>query len=268
MQNKQIKWGASYNVFDGIELLEASIDLIRPHVDFISVVYQTVSNLGNPVEDLQQEELLKSLVASKKVDKLIKYRPQFELGPHYNEVKKREIGAAASQQVGCHYHLSLDCDEFYLGNELQYVKQYYLDNQLEGGYCQMLTYYKSTKYILDPPEDYGVPLFFDISRGQNYVWNAPAPILCDPTRKMPVERSKIFDRSEIQMHHLSGVRKNYRQKISNSSAVINYRNQVDELVEAYESFDFDRDPRALCPGLSHVQYTNLKQVDDLFGINY
>ena len=42
-----MKLGVSYNVFDGEELLESSIKSIRSEVDYISVVYQTVSNFGN-----------------------------------------------------------------------------------------------------------------------------------------------------------------------------------------------------------------------------
>jgi hypothetical protein len=42
-----MRLGISYNVFDGEELLESSIKLIRDNVDFISVVYQTTSNFGN-----------------------------------------------------------------------------------------------------------------------------------------------------------------------------------------------------------------------------
>ena len=43
-----MKLGVSYNIFDGEELLEGSIKQIRQHVDHISVVYQVVSNFGNP----------------------------------------------------------------------------------------------------------------------------------------------------------------------------------------------------------------------------
>jgi len=41
-----MKLGISYNVFDGEELLESSIRQIRNQVDYVSVVYQKVSNFG------------------------------------------------------------------------------------------------------------------------------------------------------------------------------------------------------------------------------
>ena len=41
-----MKVGISYNLFDGEELLEASIKSVRDNVDYISIVYQTESNFG------------------------------------------------------------------------------------------------------------------------------------------------------------------------------------------------------------------------------
>lgn len=42
------KWGVSYSVFDGEELLEASLQAIRNSVQHIVVVYQLVSWYGVP----------------------------------------------------------------------------------------------------------------------------------------------------------------------------------------------------------------------------
>jgi hypothetical protein len=62
--------GAAYNVFDGEELLEASIRSIRSNVDYIVVVYQTISNFGQPcspnlipiLENLRKNKLVEDLV--------------------------------------------------------------------------------------------------------------------------------------------------------------------------------------------------------------
>ena len=45
-----MRLGVSYNIFDGEEVLEGCIKQIREQVDFISVVYQTKSNFGNPAD--------------------------------------------------------------------------------------------------------------------------------------------------------------------------------------------------------------------------
>jgi hypothetical protein len=67
--------GAGYNVFDGIELLEASIRSIRPVVSFVCVVYQTVSNFGAKAPG-RLGAALKDLVKRGLVDELIHYAPQ------------------------------------------------------------------------------------------------------------------------------------------------------------------------------------------------
>ena len=46
-----MKIGISYNLFDGEELLESSIKSIRNNVEYVSVVYQTISNFGNPCNE-------------------------------------------------------------------------------------------------------------------------------------------------------------------------------------------------------------------------
>jgi hypothetical protein len=64
-----MKVGISYNVFDGEELLENSIKSIRDNVDYVSVVYQTVSNFGNPCDD-GLVPLLEKLVKDGLVDEI------------------------------------------------------------------------------------------------------------------------------------------------------------------------------------------------------
>lgn len=75
---KDIRWGVSYSVFDGIELLRASLVNIRPHADYINVVYQDVSWFGEAsaepllpiLEKLQKEGL---------IDTILFYEPDFKL---------------------------------------------------------------------------------------------------------------------------------------------------------------------------------------------
>ena len=43
-----MKLGISYNLFDGEELLEYSINSVRDSCDHINVVYQKISNWGEP----------------------------------------------------------------------------------------------------------------------------------------------------------------------------------------------------------------------------
>ena len=64
--------GCAYNVFDGEELLEASIRSIRAAAQHVVVVYQTVSNFGNACHP-GLVPLLEQLKASGLVDELVAY---------------------------------------------------------------------------------------------------------------------------------------------------------------------------------------------------
>ena len=70
-----MKLGACYNVFDGEELLEASIISIRDNVDFVVVVYQTISNFGYSC-DKGLLPLLEGLVRKGLVQELVHYTPK------------------------------------------------------------------------------------------------------------------------------------------------------------------------------------------------
>jgi hypothetical protein len=255
-----MKLGISYNLFDGEELLEPSILAIRNNVDYISVVYQTISNFGNPSSD-DLEEMLESMKDDKLIDELVKYKPQ-SYGGHYNEITKRNIGLELSKKRKCTHHLSLDSDEFYIESEFVNAKKYIEDNNIDTSFAQMRTYYKDQIYQLDPPEDYYVSFIHKIDKNIQYVFNGQSPVLVDPTRRPSgVLNYKIFTRDEIEMHHMSGIRDDYRRKLDNSSANVNFMQHIDTLVDYYENWKFPMP--ALWPGLP-PKHHNLIQVERKF----
>jgi hypothetical protein len=227
-----MKIGISYNVFDGEELLENSIKSIRNNVDFISVVYQTTSNFGNPCDD-GLIPLLNRLKEDGLVDELFEYKPKTNKGGHYNEITKRNIGLFLSEGAGCTHHMAMDSDEFYTDEQFKYLKSTMLEGDYDSSACQMTTYYKDSIYRLDPKEEYYVSLLFKIKSGKEFVMGHPFPVLVDPTRRMDPGKSKIFTREEIEMHHMSYVRKDLRKKLQNSSASPNFKN-IDKLVNYFE----------------------------------
>lgn len=108
-----MKFGVSYNVFDGVEHLRKSILQIRDVVDFISVVYQKESNFGNKISD-KNFQIIKDLFVENLIDDVYDYIPDFNVSPHQNELNKRNIGYFLSMNNNMDYHMSMDCDEFYL----------------------------------------------------------------------------------------------------------------------------------------------------------
>lgn len=242
-----MKLGVSYNLFDGEELLEGSVKQIRDHVDYVSVVCQTTSNFGKPCsEDLIP--LLKRLKKEKLLDEVLLYTPEIERGGHFNEIRKRNVGLKASFEAGCTHHMSMDCDEYFVSNEFGTLKKLLDKGDYDSSYCQMLTYYKSWEYILDPPEDYYVSLITKINQSSYYVFAAPAPVLVDPTRRIfGLNRPLILKREQIQMHHGSYIRNDIRTKLENSSASINFNQDIDRLVEHYNKWKYPQ--QALWGGL-------------------
>ena len=262
----KFKLGASYNVFDGEELLEGSIKQIRKLVDYVSVVYQTTSNFGNPCNP-GLVPLLERLKSEGLVDELFEYVPKVNKGGHSNEIQKRNIGLALSQGAGCTHHMSMDSDEYYIPSEFEYLKNRIIDGMYrkidyDATYCQMQTYYKSWEYSLNPPEEYYVSLIFKIKPDSSYVLGASAPVLVDQTRRMsPTSTPLILKREEIQMHHGSYIRDNIRTKLSNSSASVNFNGDIDRITNHYNNWKFPE--KVLWGGLPSKLLT-VKKVENLF----
>ena len=255
-----MKIGVSYNLFDGEELLEGSIKCIREEVDYISVVYQTVSNFGNPCDE-GLVPLLEGLKNRGLVDEIFEYRPKINKGGHYNEITKRNIGVSLSLGEGCTHHMYMDSEEYYLVEQFKQLKQTMLEGNYDSSACQLLTYYKEPIYRLEPPEDYYVSLLYKINNNSEYRIGSRLPVLVDPTRCMEPGKCKIFTRDEIEMHHLSYIRKNIRKKLQNSSAVVNFSDRLDKLVEYHNKWEYPK--QALMAGAPDKFYDIVK-VEKLF----
>lgn len=254
--------GVSYNIFDGEELLEFSLKNIRPCVKFISVVYQDVSNLGNP----SKNNLLLFLNEFKSIgliDEIIKYEPTQSLRGHGNEVAKRNIGLESCARSGCSHFMSMDCDEFYKREEFEYAKT--VAELHDTTACQMQTYYKTASFAITPPETYYVPFISKIDErrfSMNVRW--PSPIAADPTRRLDPNNLFTFTRDKIEMHHYSMVRKDIRAKLNNSSASSNFKNRIEDIAKYHDSWDPFK--KALLAG-SGERFYDTVQVSNYFGIN-
>ncbi len=258
-----MKIGVSYNLFDGEELLESSIKSIRKNVDYISVVYQTMSNFGNPCSK-GLVPLLEKLEKDGLIDELFMYKPTLNKGGHYNEIRKRNLGLYISEGAGCTHHMAMDSDEFYTDGQFNFIKEEMLKGDFDSSACQMTTYYKNPIHRLDPKEEYYVSLLFKIRSGVEYVMGKPFPVLVDPTRRMDAGICKIFTREEIEMHHMSYVRKDIKKKVTNSSAKVNFEAWIPEFLDYFNKWEYGKD--ALMPGRPPGRY-NIVEVENIFNIN-
>jgi len=267
-----MKLGVSYNVFDGEELLEGSIKQIRGQVDYVSVVYQTVSNFGNPCSE-NLVPLLNRLKSEGLINELFEYKPKLSetfntLGlkviegkGHFNEITKRNIGLSLSVGAKCTHHMSMDTDEYYLPEQFDFIKRKMIEGNYDSSYCQMRTYYKSWEYQLDPPEEYYVSLIYKLTNHSLFEMGKYSPVLVDPTRRMESGNSLILKREEIEMHHGSYIRDNIRTKLENSSASTNFKNDIEKITNHYNNWVYP--DKVLWGGLPSTLH-NVKKVKNLF----
>jgi len=259
-----MKLGAFYNFFDGEELIVKSIESIRKNVDYITIAFQQTSNQGNPCRP-SIFKLLRQLKDDKLIDSYFTHEPDQWDNSASNETKKRTAGLKNCLEKGCSHVLAIDADEFYLEEEFEYAKKKMEQRDYDATACQMLTYFKEPIYRINPPEEYFVPFIQKIDENSRYILNYPYPVKVDPARRTngPRARFRRFARNEIQMHHMSWVRKDIRSKMLNSSARCNFRN-----VEGYVKFFEEWKPgvKDFHPVIPH-EFKDVEVVENLFGID-
>lgn len=205
-----------WNVWDGDELLERSIELIKPHLDVVIVIFQTISNSG---------ELYLPSMPDHLIDYKILYEPNFNIHPQHNEQLKRNVGLNEARKFGCTHFIHLDCDEMYFTDDFAKAKELCYKNDLDASYCSLKTYYKYPTKQLFPEESYFVPFIHKIHPNTKMCFDKRYPAFVDPTR-----RTNTFEKHQyidwLKMHHYSFVRKDIHRKLRNSSSASAFANNV------------------------------------------
>lgn len=214
--DSEFVWGCSYSVFDGEELLEASIKSIRNVMDYINVVYQK-SNWYNTEHNEKLYLFCKSLQEQGLIDELIEYVPDSKIPAPEQEKNKRMLGLEYAQRYGVNYFMTMDVDEFYEENDILKAKQFIIDNKITHSYCLQYKYaYSPTNRRTDFVGYVG--FFCRIDKKSKICKNSHIPVLIDPTRRISHKRgAKYFVIPNLKMHHFEWCRKNIQKKIASSS---------------------------------------------------
>ncbi len=255
-----MKLAAVYNVWDGEELLPHSIDSIYDHVDGIYIVYQDISNYGEKNPGLQ--DALSDLEVSGKV-KFIKHDPDTAEPGMVNEIAKRSKGVIRAKHEGYTHFLLVDTDEIYDKRQFKNAKAKIINNDYDATACGLYTYYKKPTWQMNPIEKYCVPFITKIKEGMQ-LGNVPYPVMVDPTRRTrPADNFHLFPNDELMMHHYSYVRTDIARKLNNSSANVNWKDKIPDMVRQFEEHtDIKNDLIFLFKG------HNLVEVDNKFNISW
>lgn len=258
-----LKFGISYNVFDGVELLEDSINHIKKFVDYISVVYQEISYWGEKLTE-DEKNILIELHENGLIDELILYEMNNSITIHQNQINKRNLGKQKSESNGCTHHMTLDCDEFYTEEDFNRLIEFHKKNPDKVSYCTLVAYYKDTKYRIGEvgymDNDLHVSCFFPVK--YNLIMHHPTRVKVDPTRKVGCDKNIVhIHKEEVIMHHLSYVRKDIYKKINNAAAKLRYRknqNKFEYFTECYDNFE--ENGVALCADGGEYKITEIEPV--------
>lgn len=258
-----MKFGVSYNVFDGVELLEDSINSIYDHVDYVSVVAQKESYWG---EKLTAKEInvLVDLKSRGYIDELVWYDiKKTKIAIHVHQITKRNIGLEISKKNGCSHHMTLDCDEFYTQEDLNLIIDFHKNNPDMVSYFSLDAYYKDPKFKISSDGYMDNDLFVSgfVPIEHRYVLNYPIKLKVDPTRKPSTTNWNVID--GVKMHHMSYIRADIGKKINNAASRLRYGNNAKNFsyyIDLYNKFK-NEDDLAICA--DGTQY-KIKEIEPLF----
>jgi hypothetical protein len=264
---RNARWGVSYSVFDGEELLEKSILSIKDTVDYINVVYSDVSWNGKD-KNPHLLPYLKTLKEKGLIDELIEYKINFNKSGGKNELAKRNLGLKYAKKANITYFMTMDVDEFYIKEEIEKTKNFILENGITHCFCNYINYgFLPTKRLCTSTFGH-VPFFSKINKNSKLTKNNNIITKIDSTRKLNhFIGAKYFVTNLISMHHMSYIRKDLSKKFLNSNAAEHMKEYADlpktflikinEIsVDTKDIFDLTEIVEQINPKLK--EYTNYK----------
>jgi hypothetical protein len=212
------RWGVSYSVWDGEELLEGSLRSIRRETDYINVVYQTHSWYGKPASE-GLLPLLHRLQAEGLIDELLEYKANPAVRASLQERRKRNQGLAAAKRAGCHYFMTMDADEFYDADEMKAGKAFILQHDVTRSMVGEELYVFKPIYRVGHNFNQASNFFSKLTWGCRLQLNPHYPTLVDPTRQLSHHAgAKYYVLNNVTMYHMGAVRTNLNKKYENTSA--------------------------------------------------
>lgn len=224
-----MKLAGIWTIFNGLELLQDSVDNVAPFLDEIIIIDQDVSFHGEPKKESylirQPHHHLEYKCDPKKFSKT-------------SEIEKHTMAVEKAKELGCTHFIILAVDHFYDYEEFKKAKEDIELMNYDTSCTKLLTYYKTTEYVLDPLEGYYCPFINKIVDG--FQFGKGYPVYVDPAiAYFPCSRIRIFAEYELVLHHLSWVRseKEIRSKIRNAASRRNWKDKEEDILNEWINFD-------------------------------
>jgi hypothetical protein len=256
-----MKLALCYTVFDGLELLPASIKAMRKHVDEIIICFQKVS-FTNQISDVVEAFCYGIQQANKNVH-VIEYHLEGKCGAKQNERNKHNLMVNKAKALGCTHAMLSATDHFYLDSQVNYAKNVIAEADYDCTFTKMYTYYKYPTWRLSEIEEYHMPFIFKLYADTQIVklkWKE-YPVFVDPSVHISTyENHTVFTPKEIMLHHFSMVRRDVREKLSNAASSWQ-PHEVDQFIKELEGYDITENP-----GVSYFKGKKIEVVPDYFGL--
>lgn len=245
-----MKLAAIFIVWDDWDLLELSLQNIRPLVDDVFIISSALSNYG-------ERSLIPAHVERKNNNI---FDPDLNFQPNTNERAKRNFGLQKARELGYTHFIMLDADEFYEPEAFLKERTRIEREDLTGTVCRLKTYFKSPTLTIGLDTTL-VPFIHKITPELKFEWNRAYPyawegknIRIDPTRQLNITSG--VEMSEIIMHHFSWIRSDIRKKIRNSTARQNIERStiVKDYLNAKEGYfcEFYQKTLVACENLFNI----------------
>ncbi|MCK4521955.1 MAG: hypothetical protein KAU20_05240 [Nanoarchaeota archaeon] len=230
-----MKLAALYTVWNGLELLEGSIEQIQDHVDEIIICWQEVSNKGE-----RSEQIIQFLERFNGTNiKLIEFTHNPKINTKQNEILKHNLMIQAARSLECSHFFLSATDHFYDPEEFCNAKMITAHQGYDVTFTKMFTYYKKPTWQLQPIEDYHMPFICRIHPSTHIARIPGYPVKIDPSIQItPHDHHLVFAQEQIMMHHFSMIREDIENKFRNAAASIRWKPiQIQQYISEYKAAD-------------------------------
>lgn len=253
-----MKLAACYTVWNGIELLQKSINQIENDVDCIYLIWQRFSNRG---ED--HPEILQKLaqIEAKCAINLIEYKPNFQINTKLNELNKHNLALNTVRNHGFTHFILMACDHYYDPKQFRKAKKLVEFEDFDVTFSKMFTYYKEPTWRMDPPEKYCMPFIMKIAPVTVFKMQPKYIEFCDPSVKIwPSVHWKTFEPEELIMHHYSMIREDIDNKFNNAAASVRWSS------DQIRTFKNEYNAAKVGDSIKYFKDRKIISVKNLFGI--